>query len=123
MANRLADYWCDVYLEQHGAKYPFRGRDAAVLKQVLADCGDKRALAWEIKEFHAKAWKSAWVAEAGYDCRMFARMHLGLHLEYVKRHEHKLAARKTSESADLARAEGTAVVLDLVARMGQRDAG
>ena len=60
MANRLADYWCDVFHEEHGVKYPFRGRDAAVLKQVLADCGDKRSLAWEIREFHRKVWKSAW---------------------------------------------------------------
>lgn len=120
MPNKLAEYWCKTFEAAHGVKYPFRPRDAAMLKRVLEDCGDKRSLAWEIKEFHERAWKTAWVAEAGYDTRMFVRMHLGLHIEYVKAREVHQAKEKRQQAANLDRAASSAQVIDLAEHLERK---
>ena len=124
MPNKLLDYWCAEFLKAHGVKYPAKARDAALLKKILEECGDKPSLAWEIHEFHTRVWKTDWVQEAGYDTRMFVRMHLGLHLAYAKGREKELAVQKRRHEAELEQFGSSSKVIDLAAaierRMGAR---
>jgi len=120
MANKLLDYWCVEFEKAHGVKYPAGARDAGVLKKILETCGDKKSLAWEIKQFHAKEWRSSFIAEAGYDTRMFSRMHLGLHIEYAKGREKELELQKRQHQAELTLAADSGVVIDLAERIGRR---
>lgn len=119
MARRgipVAEYWCRVYRQLHGASYRFKRSDGVILAEILKDYGSEETK-WMIREYHRG--EDPFADRNGWDMRAFKMRVRKLHLDFVRKFEREGRRDQQELTRQLSLLEQDPRVADAVARVGR----